>query len=95
MLKTTERWRSRSSIAAATVGSSKMRPQDAMPKFVVSAIEPFWYLWLTTWKSAAAMLDRLLHRSVAFNIDGDSYRMRAHRARAEQVRKGVVVRSGG
>jgi len=44
---------------------------------------------------AAAMLDRLLHRSVVFNIDGDSYRMRAHRARAEQVRKGVVVRSGG
>ena len=34
------------------------------------------------------MLDRLLHRSVVFNIDGDSYRMRAHRARAERVRKG-------
>ena len=29
---------------------------------------------------AVAMLDRLLHRSVVFNIDGDSYRMRAHRA---------------
>ncbi|MCL1598265.1 MAG: IS21-like element helper ATPase IstB [Actinomycetia bacterium] len=29
---------------------------------------------------AAAMLDRLLHRSVAFNIDGDSYRLRAHQA---------------
>jgi DNA replication protein DnaC len=43
---------------------------------------------------AAAMLDRLLHHSVVFNIDGDSYRMRAHRARAEKVRKGVVVRSG-
>ena len=42
-----------------------------------------------------AMLDRLLHRSVVFNIDGDSYRMRAHRARAEHLRKGVVVRSGG
>jgi DNA replication protein DnaC len=41
---------------------------------------------------AAAMLDRLLHRSVVFNIDGDSYRMRAHRARAENTRKGVVVR---
>jgi DNA replication protein DnaC len=34
---------------------------------------------------AAAMLDRLLHRSVVFNIDGDSYRMRAHRARAERL----------
>ena len=39
---------------------------------------------------AAAMLDRLLHRSVVFNINGDSYRMRAHRARSEQIRKGVT-----
>lgn len=29
---------------------------------------------------AAAMLDRLLHRSVVFNIEGDSYRLRAHQA---------------
>ena len=29
---------------------------------------------------AAAMLDRLLHRSVVFNITGDSYRMHAHRS---------------
>jgi DNA replication protein DnaC len=40
--------------------------------------------------TAAAMLDRLLHRSVVFNIDGDSYRMRAHRARSEALRKGVA-----
>jgi hypothetical protein len=38
---------------------------------------------------AAAMLDRLLHRSVVFNIHGDSYRMRSHRARTEGLRKGV------
>lgn len=38
---------------------------------------------------AAAMLDRLLHRSVVFNIDGESYRMRSHRARTEALRKGV------
>jgi DNA replication protein DnaC len=38
---------------------------------------------------AAAMLDRLLHRSVVFNIDGESYRMRSHRARSEQTRKVV------
>jgi DNA replication protein DnaC len=38
---------------------------------------------------AAAMLDRLLHRSVVFNIDGESYRMRAHRARADNLRKAV------
>jgi DNA replication protein DnaC len=39
---------------------------------------------------AAAMLDRLLHRSVVVNIDGDSYRMRTHRARAEATRKAVA-----
>ncbi len=35
---------------------------------------------------AAAILDRLLHRSVVFNIDGDSYRLRAHQARNQQLR---------
>jgi DNA replication protein DnaC len=39
---------------------------------------------------AAAMLDRLLHRSVVFNIDGESYRMRSHRARSEALRRGVT-----
>jgi hypothetical protein len=39
---------------------------------------------------AAAMLDRLLHRSIVFNIDGESYRMRSHRAAAEKLRKGVT-----
>ena len=38
---------------------------------------------------AVAMLDRLLHRSVVFNIDGESYRMRAHRARADSLRNAV------
>jgi len=38
---------------------------------------------------AGAMLDRLLHRSVVINIDGDSYRMRSHRARAEATRNAV------
>lgn len=41
---------------------------------------------------AVAMLDRLLHRSVVFNIDGESYRMRAHRARADTIRKAVNTR---
>ncbi len=36
--------------------------------------------------AAGAMLDRLLHRSVVFNIDGDSYRLREHRARSERLR---------
>jgi len=30
---------------------------------------------------AAAALDRLLHRSVVLNLDGDSYRLRDHHAR--------------
>jgi DNA replication protein DnaC len=38
---------------------------------------------------AAAMLDRLLHRSVVISIDGESYRMRSHRARAEAARRAV------
>jgi DNA replication protein DnaC len=36
------------------------------------------------------MLDRLLHRSVVMNIDGDSYRMRSHRARAAAAGRGVA-----
>jgi len=39
---------------------------------------------------AAAMLDRLLYRSVVFNIEGESYRMRAHRAHAEKLRTVVA-----
>ncbi len=35
---------------------------------------------------AAAMLDRLLHRSVVINIDGDSYRLCAHQAQARKQR---------
>ena len=37
---------------------------------------------------AAAMLDRLLHRSVVININGDSYRMRTHRARHRTLTHG-------
>ncbi len=32
---------------------------------------------------AATLLDRLLHRSVVLNLDGDSYRLREHHARGE------------
>ncbi|OLT16998.1 AAA family ATPase [Serinicoccus sp. CUA-874] len=35
---------------------------------------------------AAAMLDRLLHRSVVLNLDGDSYRLRAHHAHNDALR---------
>ncbi|WP_394289538.1 IS21-like element helper ATPase IstB [Microbacterium sp.] len=36
---------------------------------------------------AAAMLDRLLHRSVVITLDGASYRLRNHHAAAEQLRR--------
>ena len=36
---------------------------------------------------AAAMLDRLLHRSVVLNLDGDSYRLRNHHARTDTLRR--------
>jgi DNA replication protein DnaC len=35
---------------------------------------------------AAAILDRLLHRGIVAAIEGPSYRMRAHQARAEKLR---------
>jgi DNA replication protein DnaC len=37
---------------------------------------------------AAAMLDRLLHRGVILGIDGPSYRLRSHQARADALRGG-------
>ena len=36
---------------------------------------------------AAAMLDRLLHRSVVLNLDGDSYRLRDHHAASDTLRR--------
>ena len=39
---------------------------------------------------AAAMLDRLLHRSVVLDMSGDSYRLRDHNARSEKLRKAVT-----
>ncbi len=39
---------------------------------------------------AAAMLDRLLHRSVVLNLDGDSYRLRHHQTAADQLRQATT-----
>jgi DNA replication protein DnaC len=39
---------------------------------------------------AAAILDRLLHHATVLQIDGDSYRMRGHRARLDQLRAAVA-----
>ena len=38
---------------------------------------------------AAAILDRLLHHATVLQIDGESYRMRGHRARIAQLRSGL------
>jgi hypothetical protein len=38
---------------------------------------------------AAAILDRFLFKATLLSITGDSYRMRAHRARLDQLREGV------
>jgi DNA replication protein DnaC len=38
----------------------------------------------------AALLDRLLHRGIVCAIDGPSYRMRSHQARAETLRRAVA-----
>jgi hypothetical protein len=37
----------------------------------------------------AAMLDRLLQRAVVLGIDGPSYRLRSHQARAAELHKAV------
>ena len=38
---------------------------------------------------AAALLDRLLHRSVVIDISGDSYRLRDHQARTDNIRRAL------
>jgi DNA replication protein DnaC len=40
---------------------------------------------------AAAMLDRLLHRSVVLDLDGESYRLRDHHAQAQQLRHTITA----
>jgi DNA replication protein DnaC len=44
---------------------------------------------------AAAILDRLLHHATVLQIDGESYRMRGHRARLAQLRSGLNHTSQG
>ena len=39
---------------------------------------------------AAAMLDRLLHRSVVINLDGESYRLRDHHAATDTLRRATT-----
>jgi DNA replication protein DnaC len=44
---------------------------------------------------AAALIDRLLHRGVIVGIDGPSYRMRSHQARADALRKSATHTTAG
>jgi hypothetical protein len=37
------------------------------------------------------MLDRLLHRSVVMDLDGDSYRLREHHARTNKLRHATTA----
>jgi len=53
------------------------------------AIGPAWAQIFDDPMVAAALLDRLLHRAAVLQIDGDSYRMRAHRARIEHQRRSM------
>ncbi|WP_030518983.1 IS21-like element helper ATPase IstB [Nocardia sp. NRRL WC-3656] len=39
---------------------------------------------------AAALLDRLLHRSMVINLDGDSYRLRDHQATTDTLRRATT-----
>ena len=43
---------------------------------------------------AAALLDRLLHRSVVLDITGESYRLRDHHARTDNLRKATATDHG-
>ncbi len=43
---------------------------------------------------AAAILDRFLFRATLLSINGDSYRMRAHRERLAQLRAGMGASTG-
>jgi hypothetical protein len=40
---------------------------------------------------AAAILDRFLFRATLLAINADSYRIRAHRERLQQLREGVAA----
>jgi DNA replication protein DnaC len=43
---------------------------------------------------AAALLDRLLHRSVVIDISGESYRLRDHHARTDNIRRALRTGTG-
>lgn len=54
------------------------------------AVGPAWGEIFDDSTVAAALLDRLLHRCTLLQLEGQSYRMRAHRAQVEALRRMVT-----
>ena len=54
------------------------------------AIGPAWGEIFDDSTVAVALLDRLLHRCTLLQVEGQSYRMRAHRAQVEAIRRAVA-----
>ena len=63
----------------------KNEPPESPGRFIVLTTNRGVASWGDT-TVAAAMLDRLLHRSVVLALDGDSYRLRDHQARSRSLR---------
>lgn len=67
--------------------------QVVSQRYLKSSIILTAHVGITAWADrlgdpmlAAALLDRLLHKGIVVGIDGPSYRMRSHQARAEALR---------
>nr|WP_281069201.1 ATP-binding protein [Paeniglutamicibacter terrestris] len=74
---------------AASALSQVINHRYLKPSIVITTNRPVgtWGEILGDTTVAAAMLDRLLHRSVVLNLDGESCRLRTPQAAAEQLRK--------
>ena len=55
------------------------------------AVGPAWSEIFNDSVVAVALLDRLLHRCTLLQVDGHSYRMRAHRAQVESLRRTITA----
>ena len=60
-----------------------------MTAFAVTVVLSAFVVIVVAAMLAAALIDRLLHRGVIVGIDGPSYRMRSHQARANALRTAV------
>jgi len=74
--------------------------QVVSQRYIRSSIIITAHVGITSWADrlgdpmlAAALLDRLLHKGIVVGIDGPSYRMRSHHARAEALRTHTAAAS--